>query len=88
MGLFSSPPTFAEMLNIMPQRRRRALDFLRARFRRFLLNPVVIWFAGIIFAILMVIMIMLLLLNIDVVGVDDLFADVPLHVTGVCDYSR
>ena len=88
MVLFSSPSTLAEMLDIRPQRRRRAPDFLRARLRRFLLNPVVIWFVGILFAILMVITVMLLLLNIDVVSLDDLLADVPLNVTGVCDCPR
>lgn len=65
--------------------RRRALAFMRARSRRFIRNPVVAWFAGIIFAILVVIMLMILLLNIDVVGVDDLFAAIPLNTTGVCD---
>lgn len=69
-------------------RRRSALDFARARFRRFIRNPVVVWFTGIILAVLLAIMLMILLLNIDVVGVDDLFADIPLDVTGVCDGSR
>lgn len=68
--------------------RRGALSFVRARFRRFIRNPVVVWFAGIIFAILMVIMLMILLLNIDVSGVDDLLAEIPLNFTGVRDGSR
>lgn len=77
----------AEVLNTT-QSRRRVIDFIRARFRRFIRNPVVVWFVGIIFAILVVIMLMILLLNIDVTGVDDLLADIPLDVTGVCDGFR
>ncbi|KAF9645487.1 hypothetical protein BDM02DRAFT_3189684 [Thelephora ganbajun] len=63
--------------------RRSVLDFVRARFRRFIRNPVVVWFAGIAVTILVVIMLMILLLNIGVVGVDDLLADIPLNVTGI-----
>jgi len=61
---------------------------MRARFRRFIRNPVIVWFAGIIFAVLMVYTLMILLLNIKVTGVDDLFANIPLDVTGVCGSSR
>lgn len=75
-----------ERLNTV-QSWRSVHGFVRARFRRFIRNPVVVWFAGIIFAILIIIMLMILLLNIDVVGVDDLLADIPLDVTGVCDSS-
>ena len=69
------------------QSRRNVLDFMRARFRRLIRNPVVVWFVGIVFAILVIIM-LILLLNIDVSSVDDLLADIPLDVTGVCDVSR
>lgn len=70
------------------QSRRNILNFIRARFKRFIRNPVVVWFAGVVFAILLVIMLLILLLNIDVTGVDDLLADIPLNVTGVRDVSR
>jgi len=70
------------------QSRRSVFDFMRARFRRFVRNPVIVWFAGIIFAVLVTIMLMILLLNINVVAVDDLFAEIPLNVTGVCGSSR
>lgn len=70
------------------QSRRNILNFIRARFKRFIRNPVVVWFAGVVFAILVVIMLLILLLNIDVTGVDDLLADIPLNVTGVRDVSR
>lgn len=63
--------------------RRDVLDFMRARFRRFIRNPVVVWFAGIFFVILVIIMLMILLLNIDVPSMDDLLSDIPLNVTGV-----
>jgi len=75
------------MLNTMLPR-RNILNYLRARFRRFIQNPVVLWFTGTIFVTLVVIMIMILLLNIDVAGVDDLLADIPHNVTGVCYGSR
>ena len=74
------------MLNTIPPP-RNMLDFARARFRRFIRNPVVLWFIGIVFATLVAIM-MILLLNIGVAGVDDLLADIPRNVTGVCDGSR
>lgn len=86
-GCFLLLRPFVKMLNTI-QPRRRVLAFVRARIRRFLLNPVVVWFAGIIFVTLMAIMIMILLLNIDVAGVDDLLAGIPHDVTGVCDGSR
>ena len=76
------------MLNAVQLHRRRTVVFIRARFRRFIRNPVVVWFAGIILAVLIVIMLMILLLNIDVVGVDDLLADIPHDVTGVRDGFR
>lgn len=82
-----SHSTLAVTPNTM-QPRRSVLDFVRARFRRLIRNPVVVWFAGIIFAILMIVMLMILLLNIDVTGVDDLLADIPLDVTGVRDCFR
>ena len=87
MSHFSYPSPLAGILSIM-QSWHSVLDFMRARFRRFIRNPVVAWFVGIAFAILVVIMLMILLLNIDVIGVDDLLADIPLDVTGVCHVSR
>jgi len=82
-----SPSTLVEILNTMrPQ--PNVLDNMRARFRQIIQNPVVLWFTGIIFVTLVVIMIMILLVNNDVVGVDDLLADIPHDVTGVCDGSR
>ena len=81
------PLTLVEMLNTMPPR-RNVLSFARAHFRRLIRNPVVLWFTGIIFVTLVVIMIMILLLNIDVAGVDDLLADISRNVTGVCDGFR
>ena len=74
-------------LNTM-QRRHNVPYFIRGRFRRLTRNPVVLWFAGIIFVTLIIIMLMLLLLNTEVVGVDDLLADIPRGVTGVCGGSR
>ena len=87
MCCFPYPSSSAGILNIM-QSRRNVLDFMRARFRRLIRNPVVVWFVGIVFAILVIIMLMILLLNIDVIGVDDLLADIPLDVTGVFDVTR
>lgn len=75
------------MLNVM-QPLPNVLDFMCARFRRLIRNRVVLWFTGIIFVILVAIMIMILLVNNDVVGVDDLLADIPHDVTGVCDSFR
>lgn len=43
----------------------------------------VLWFAGVVFIVLMVIMLMILLLDIGVLGVDDLLADIPLDTTGL-----
>jgi hypothetical protein len=83
--LFSS--TLTEPLNTM-QSRRSPLRFILGRFGRFLRSPVVLWFAGVIFVLLAVIMLMILLLNINVTGVDDLLAGIPLNTTGVRDISR
>ena len=70
------------------QSRGRVLNFTLGRSKRLIRSPVVLWFSGIIFAILMIIMLMILLLNIDVTGLDDLLADIPLYTTGVRDVSR
>lgn len=70
------------------QRRRNILNPMLGRLRRLTRNPVALWFAGIIFIVLMVIMLMLLLLNVGVLGLDDLLADIPLNTTGVRDISR
>ena len=82
----SPPSTLEGTLNIM-QRRRNVLNLTLARLRRFIRKPVVLWFAGIVFVLLVIIMLMVLLLNIDVTGVDDLLADIPLNTTGVRDVS-
>jgi hypothetical protein len=83
----SSPSTSVKMLNTV-RSRRSALDWVRTRLRRLIRNRVVVWFACIVFAVLLIIMIMILLLNTDVSGVDDLLADIPLDVTGVRDILR
>jgi hypothetical protein len=75
------------MLNIM-RSRRSVLDLTRIRLRRLIRNRVVVWFVAIAFAVLLTIMIMILVLNNDVSGVDDLLAQIPLNVTGVCDIPR
>jgi hypothetical protein len=82
--LFLFPPE--GMLNAM-RRRPDVLNFTLGRLRRFIRKPVVLWFAEIVFSLLVTMMLMILLLNTDVKAVDDLLADFPLDTTGARNIS-
>ena len=83
-------PRFSSLGNMLHTMRLRCrvFKFMCARFRRFLRGPVAAGFVGVAFAILVTITLMILLLNVDVTGVDGLLADTPLSVAGVRDVYR